>query len=219
MVKYYENKELCTQCGGKCCKKCGCDYLPRDFKDLSTNGLVNKILEGNISVVSTLTITKLPNGGEAITPILLLRERNKNRPVVDLLSLKTTCASLLETGCKYDCEHRPSGGRMLIPMENNKCYNENPDLKIQEWLSYQKILERVVKRITGKSSEECLREDVQNLFINCLECNYDEVSKLELEEIASLLPHLMFVYPNEYKSALEFLNKSPKRNRVNKKRP
>lgn len=219
MVKYYENEELCKQCGGKCCKKCGCDYLPRDFKDLSTNGLVDKILEGNISIVSTLTISKLPNGGEAITPILLLRERNKNRPMVDLLSLKTTCASLLETGCKYDKEHRPSGGRMLIPMENNECYNENPDLKVQEWLSYQKILERVIKRITGKSAQECLREDVLNLFINCLECNYDGVSKLELEEIATLLPHLMLVYSNEYKSALEIYNNSPKRNKVNKKRP
>lgn len=129
---------------------------------------------------------------EVITPILLLRERNKNRLIVDLLSLKTTCASLLKVGCKCDREHRPSVG-ILIPMENNKCYNENPDLKIQEWISYQKILERVVKRITAKSSKECLREDVQNLFIDCLECNYDGVSKLELEEIASLLLHLMLV--------------------------
>lgn len=75
---YYENESLCKQCGGKCCKKCGCDYLPNDFTDLSTNGLVEKILEGNISIVSTLLIDHLPNGGEALTPILLLRERNIN---------------------------------------------------------------------------------------------------------------------------------------------
>lgn len=178
----YENKELCKQCGGKCCKKCGCDYLPKDFSDLSTNGLVEKILEGNISIVSILTINKFPNGGETITPILLLRERNINRSSIDLLSLKTTCASLNENGCKYDLERRPSGGKMLIPMENNKCYNENPNLKIQEWLSYQKILERVVKRITGKSVDECLKEDVKNLFIDCLNQNYEGVSKIELEE-------------------------------------
>lgn len=199
----YENKELCKQCGGKCCKKCGCDYLPKDFSDLSTNGLVEKILEGSISIVSALNINKLPNGGETITPILLLRERNINRSSVDLLSLKTTCASLNENGCKYDLEHRPSGGKMLIPMENNKCYNENPNLKIQEWLRYQKILERVVKRITGKSVDECLKEDVKNLFIDCLNQNYEGVSKIELEEIATLLPHLVLIYPEEYKDALE----------------
>lgn len=92
---------------------------------------------------------------------------------------------------------------MLIPMENNKCYNENPNLKIQEWLRYQKILERVVKRITGKSVDECLKEDVKNLFIDCLNQNYEGVSKIELEEIAALLPHLVLIYPEEYKDALE----------------
>lgn len=150
-------------------------------------------------------------GGGINSYITIKRKKYKS---VDLLSLKTTCASLNENGCKYDKEHRPSGGRMLIPMENNKCYNENPDLKIQEWLSYQKILERVIKRITGKSSLECLKEDVKNLFINCTHCNYEGVSKSELEEIATLLPHLMLVYPEEYKLALEIYNSSPKRNRI-----
>ncbi len=42
----YENKEICKECGGKCCKKCGCDYLPKDFEDLSTNGLLERITGG-----------------------------------------------------------------------------------------------------------------------------------------------------------------------------
>ena len=38
----YENKEICKESGGKCCKKCGCDYLPKDFEDLSMNGLLER---------------------------------------------------------------------------------------------------------------------------------------------------------------------------------
>ena len=43
MQEILENKEICAECGGKCCKKCGCDYAPKDFENLSKN--VKKVIE------------------------------------------------------------------------------------------------------------------------------------------------------------------------------
>ena len=28
-----ENLDICRECGGMCCKKCGCDYAVDDFND------------------------------------------------------------------------------------------------------------------------------------------------------------------------------------------
>ena len=51
-----ENREICGKCGGKCCKKSGCDYSTKDFNDLSVNAIYKKLEEGNISIVSFLRI-------------------------------------------------------------------------------------------------------------------------------------------------------------------
>lgn len=31
-MKFYENKELCAKCGGKCCKRMGCELFPEDVE-------------------------------------------------------------------------------------------------------------------------------------------------------------------------------------------
>jgi len=40
-----ENLELCKKCGGRCCKKSGCDYIPDDFQELTFNYLFNVLSE------------------------------------------------------------------------------------------------------------------------------------------------------------------------------
>ena len=37
----YENKEICKQCGGYCCKKSGCDYFVSDFESMKLYYLEN----------------------------------------------------------------------------------------------------------------------------------------------------------------------------------
>ena len=46
----FENKELCSACGGICCKNMGCHYSPDDFSDLSFEGLKKEIDKGYISI-------------------------------------------------------------------------------------------------------------------------------------------------------------------------
>lgn len=197
-----ENKELCSLCKGRCCKKSGCDYASYDFKDLSTNGLCQTLESEEISIVAAIRFEKLKNGKLFVNPFLYLRARNINRPVVDLFSLKTTCGQLTEKGCKYVLEKRPSGGKNLIPKENNMCYPlYNPLDIVKSWQSYQKTLSKLVKKISGYTVEDKLRIDIQNVFYDILTNNFKNVSKEEIEDIKSCIIPLTMAYPTEYAEA------------------
>lgn len=118
-----ENRDICKECGGYCCKKCGCDYFVSDLESNKIEYFESLLATGRISVVSALQFHYHPNGAVSTTPTLYLRARNIDRGEIDLLSLKKTCASLMEDGCFYSLENRPSGGATLIPRENRKCYS------------------------------------------------------------------------------------------------
>ena len=199
-----ENKDVCKNCGGRCCKKSGCDYVPHDFNSLNINDLYNKLEEGNISIVSAVIIDKIKDKTMAI-PFLYLRARNMNREIVDLLSMKTTCSMLRSDGCSYSYEERPTGGINFVPVEGGKdCYpRENPEKLIMEWERYQKPLSRLVKRFTGMSVEAKFREDVEQLFYDVLAENYDGVAEVEIADVKSMILQLVLAYPDEYNNALK----------------
>lgn len=194
-----ENKDICSKCGGYCCKKSGCDYLPSDFDNLSYNSTLEILSSGNISIVAALEFSELKDGKLVVVPFLYLRARNKDRDVVDLLSIKNTCSMLTKDGCSYDINNRPSGGALLIPMENGRCYREAIDMSI--WDNYQKVLSRVVKRYTGMSVDQKLKEDIENLFYDVLAGKLEGVAKEEVEDIKGLIPLLLRTNIEEYKKA------------------
>lgn len=146
------------------------------------------------------------------TPFLYLRARNKNREIVDLLSMKTTCSMLRADGCSYSYEERPSGGINLVPVrENNVCYpKEDPRELVKEWERYQKALSRLVKRFTGMSVDAKFREDVEQLFYDVLIENYDGIAVVEIEDVKSMILQLVLAYPDEYKNALNRYKNSRK---------
>lgn len=196
-----ENTDICKKCGSYCCKKSGCDYFVEDFENMKIDVLEQILIEGNVSIVAALDFKKI-NGKLICNPILYLRERNINREVVDLLSMKTPCASLTPTGCIHTYEKRPSGGKYLVPKENMECYSEVNRLeKLKEWEKYQNTLARLVKRITKKSVNAKLREDVIKLLSD-IECeNFKNVAKEELYDIFNLVPLLIEAFPEEAKIA------------------
>lgn len=161
----FENKEICRECGGFCCKKCGCDYSVDDFCDLSVDAIQSLLENGNVSIVSFLSFKEI-NKKMTYTSFLYLRHRNVNRPMVDLLSMKTRCLALTDSGCMYSIEDRPSGGVNLIPSNDSACYPlKKPFDIVKGFERYQKSLSRVVKRITGKSVDAQLKDDVYKLFV------------------------------------------------------
>lgn len=52
METIQENREICANCGGMCCKKCGCDFGADNFENLIIDYLQKKLEEGYISIVS-----------------------------------------------------------------------------------------------------------------------------------------------------------------------
>lgn len=199
-----ENKDICTKCGGKCCKKSGCDYFVSDFDLINKNRLLEILATGNVSITSALNIKMLPNGQKYIVPFLYLRARNKGRDVIDLFSLKRECIMLTSTGCSYSFDNRPGGGANLIPDKNGNCHSyKNPYEEMVKWAPYQSILSKLVKRYTGKSVDVVLKENIEQVCFDVLTKNFDGVSSLEIEDITSCIGEIVEVYPDCYKNALE----------------
>lgn len=197
-----ENRDICAKCGGLCCKKCGCDYFVSDFENMKLDYLIEILKTGRVSVVSFIEFERLPNGKLVCNPTLYLRARNVNRNEVDLLSFKTTCASLEENGCHFDINNRPSGGSTLIPCEDGPCYNKGDRLEeLLKWIPYQKVLGKLVKRITGMSVQAKFKEDVENLFYDVFTKNFDGVMDVELLDVQGMLPMLKEIYKDEYITA------------------
>lgn len=206
-----EDKSICAKCGGYCCKKCGCDYFVTDFESMKIDYLINVLNEGRTSIIAFLNFKRLNNGILICEPTLAMRARNVNRGPIDLLSFKTTCASLESDGCYFDLEHRPSGGATLIPGENMTCYNSIDKIEeLLKWQPYQKVLERIVKRFTGKSVHAKLKEDVENLFYDIIMQNFDGVMKAELYDVQGMLPLLKEIYAEEtVKAAIRAYQEDP----------
>ena len=203
-MKNNESLRVCSKCGGRCCNKSGCDYWVSDFDDLSYSGLLKVLSEGNISIVAAADFMRV--GDKLVfNPFLYLRARNNNRDIVDLISMKTRCSMLTDTGCSYSYEERPSGGKNLVPKKFifGKCMPiYSPRQKVLEWEPYQGVLRKIVKKYTGMSVEAKVREDVECLFTDIVNRNYEGVSKEEVEDIGYLIPYLVKCFPSETERVL-----------------
>ena len=204
MENKYENKELCAKCGGICCKKGGCQYSPTDFESLKFEYLYEQLQAGYISIVCVVDFVNL-KGKLIANPMLYVKSRNEGRPIIDLLSMRTKCSALTDTGCMYDFKNRPSGGKNLIPGGTpDKCYPEIHPLEfIKMWQPQQQVLRKLVKRINGRTVEAQLEIDTYNLFKDVLARKFDGIAPEEIENILGMLPMLSQVYSEATKKAIK----------------
>ena len=129
------NEEICTECGGRCCKQCGCFFSPYDFPEISFDFLQKEIEKGYISIARLdYDIIKQPD-------VYILRVRNQGKPIVDTgYNGRSQCILLTEKGCKLSYENRPKGGRFLIPSKEG-CKSEYTLIDCaNEWKEYQWII-------------------------------------------------------------------------------
>lgn len=207
IVEINENTEVCKNCGGRCCKKSGCDYWPSDLPDKTYKGILKFLENGKVSIVAMMNFKRI-NEKLCNFPFLYLRERNTGRDVVDLLSMKTPCSNLTEHGCSYTYEERPSGGKNLTPSKDGLCYPKEDNLqKVLEWSPYQKQLEEIVKRYTGLSIDNKIKEDVVTLLTDIKEENFKNVSELEIIDVERMLPMLIECYKEQAEQVLNNSNK------------
>lgn len=104
--------------------------------------------------------------------------------------------SLTETGCTYTYEKRPSGVKNLIPQKPICKPLIDP---IEQIVLYQGLLSKIVKRITGKSVNTIIKENVKAMFVIVLNQDFDDVNKDEIEDIRDGIPVLIRCFPEEYK--------------------
>ena len=163
-----ENKEICSKCKGKCCKRHACDCLPCDFNfDIN---LVEKALEsGKYSIdfertthesfISRANGTRTLNLYSIIRSrdeVLYVRPRNQNRPIVDIIHSQKDegpCVFWsLEKGCELSYEQRPTMGKVLLPMPDEKCvYLFSRDTIVEEWRPYTRELFALSKKFFDKN--------------------------------------------------------------------
>lgn len=207
-----ENRDVCAECGGYCCKKCGCDYFVSDLESNKIDYLESLLDTGRVSVIAAIKFKRIPNGNLTVEPILYLRARNINREAIDLLSLKTTCASLEAGGCHYTLERRPSGGGSLMPKKENGLYLCYPTVdrlsELKKWDKYQKPLWKIVQRRTGKNVYAKLKEDAENLFFDVLSGNTRDVFSDELYDMRKMMKYLIEVYSKEFTKAGQRVEKN-----------
>lgn len=197
-----ENREICAKCGGRCCKISGCMYFVTDFESMKLDYLESVLDTGRISIKAELSFERLSNGKIIVSPILYLVSRNINRDVIDLVSFTNTCASLEKDGCYFSFKDRPSGGVQHVPRENLECYSTfKAHDEIEKFLPYQKVLQRIVKRRTGMSVNEKIKEDVEALFLKIMLKDYSDVPFEERDAFKAVWGILIEVFPEQFKKA------------------
>lgn len=167
MIKYI-NYEMCKKCGGICCKQTGCVYLPKDFKKLEFNYLINLLNEGNISISGQPT--PFPLIKDAWTYIPYLRARNQDAEIVDLITKGGPCKLLTDTGCSLKESLRPSMGLSIKPtVLGGPCQNMYTGDIASEWLEHSELLTQLVKFYTHK--------DIPDIISKQLYDRLDTISK------------------------------------------
>ena len=139
------NPALCEKCGGKCCKRTGCYYSPKDFSEISFETLFKHLCKGYTSIYPIDGFyTGLQNS-------LILKVRNVGEPVaIDKNYGYNQCILLGEKGCSLSREKRPRGGRELIPMENGCITGYTFREIVGDWAPYQLLLLHLYKIFYGK---------------------------------------------------------------------
>lgn len=140
----------CQVCGGKCCKNSGCYFAPSDFRNMSFERMKKILSKGFISIV---WIGKEHTGLD--TDVLALKMRNKYAAVYDQETYKKNggCILLESTGCVFEDEDRPYGGKALVP---ERLYGRNCSKGYsmrqcaEEWMAYQELLKRLLTEFDGK---------------------------------------------------------------------
>lgn len=165
-MEKYIDYEMCKKCGGACCKKTGCIYLPQDFDNLEFDYLKGLLDKGNISI-SGQPFNPFPNFYPSAWSFLLyLRARNINSDVVDLITLGAPCSLLTKNGCSLNDEDRPSLGLLVKPtVIGGPCEKMYFSEDAMAWLDYSAVLSELIRYYTNKETIEVIVEHISRLIV------------------------------------------------------
>ena len=114
------NEERCRSCRGLCCWAGGCLVSPDDFEKWFRSQPTRELVEREINK-GYLSIVAIDYGSDSIFGMLLRMRRYGEQVVImddspDIVAGRFgPCVAWRNTGCAFDWERRPAGGKLLKP--------------------------------------------------------------------------------------------------------
>lgn len=143
-VLEFENLDVCKKCGGKCCKRSSCAYAREDFRKIDFNELLKLYNEGKIAFSFVPALDEGDSAGWILMPPML----NTPRVQENIFQGNSQCSFLNAEGCKEDYYHRPRGGRLLIPLDNEDCISlYDAKRALEDWKVFQWLINAVISYI------------------------------------------------------------------------
>lgn len=154
-----ENKNWCSECGGKCCKRMGCHFSPEQvFGDkprtvetlqafLDRGIFAVDWWDGDIRTEHEYKGAK-PSEEEKLSQVYYVRMGHKGVDHLFDPSFGGECKMLTPTGCAFSFEDRPRGGQALVPgrTPEGKCNCRSTYTKVDcciDWLPYQELFRHI----------------------------------------------------------------------------
>ena len=157
-----KNPELCKTCGGKCCKRCGCFVSPDDFEKWFGAPPTLELVERELRK-GYLSIVAVDYGSDSIFGMLLRMRRYGEQVVImddspDIVAGRfgPCVAWRKESGCMFDWEQRPAGGKLLKPGSTpRECVCDYfVESAAGEWLMFPDLLTDLANNYRGSKISE-----------------------------------------------------------------
>lgn len=139
-----ENRTVCKECGGQCCKSMGCHISPNDLREITVESVIALMDETNC--ISIDWYEGHPIDKDKCGPCYFLRIKNQGANMIDP-SWGGQCCLLQSDGCPLLFQYRPMGGRTLQPNDDGKAtecaVGYSKKQCAIDWLPYQDVLTKV----------------------------------------------------------------------------
>lgn len=150
-IKLVENKRICAECKGQCCKGFGCHAAPSDvFKgeEPTVEALRAYMATKNFTIDHWEGDPRFEQDIDELDRVFFIRARNRNEGYVSHFMSFGPCALLTSKGCKLSFEERPTGGKSLVPSEDHHCkVTYSKEQCCIDWIPYQSIIEEVLEEV------------------------------------------------------------------------
>lgn len=152
----YDNYELCSKCGGKCCKQMPGLFIPSDFK-LITKDMLKTMVESGCYIFDGEWNYNVKTEQDEL--LYCIRPATKGESKLNIIvnlhpsSLFSyigedfECFYLTENGCELNTNERPHECKMLEPKEVNCKYHGvvNKLEIVKLWRNYSEMIKEIIK--------------------------------------------------------------------------
>ena len=139
-MKTYQNKDICTKCGGRCCKYLPGGVSPADLTEVTKESLLRLLQTGKYAI----------DWWEGDYPEYFIRPAIKNCSSIFDPAWGGECVFLTDIGCELPPKERPYQCRMLEPVsEGKRCVKHGGDKETVKnmWKPYNGLIKSIGEKI------------------------------------------------------------------------